>query len=139
MSIKEIADPSEGRVVVAQIHNGCCALWLLKLYATDSGQLNLFSQFNPGGQGQDFVNTPKTELFPIDSNYQLDTPFEFEILADNGRISTKFNGVDVGAMDIDIETCYFKIGAYSQNARGDLPDDRVSHVALFNLDVTHSS
>ncbi|KAL3899401.1 MAG: hypothetical protein SGCHY_002073 [Lobulomycetales sp.] len=142
MNIRETADPRWGKVIVAQIHNGCCAVWLLKLHPSRLGRVSplvLFSQFNPAGFGAGYNGTPSTEFFTIDPDYRLDTPFDFEVIAENGRVSTIYNGVHVGTVPVNISTCYFKIGTYSGNLRGDVPDDRVSHVQISRLNITHSN
>ncbi|MEJ3747545.1 polysaccharide lyase family 7 protein [Actinomycetes bacterium KLBMP 9797] len=86
-----------------------------------------------------FVEHDGDNLGDLDPAYVLGTPFDAEIVAENGRITVSYNGAE--KVDAAIKTTgnYFKAGCYTQSNtdQGDEPD-AYGETVIHRLNVTHS-
>ncbi|GAA0922774.1 polysaccharide lyase family 7 protein [Pseudonocardia zijingensis] len=110
-------------VVAAQIHDAENDVLMVRLEDT-----HLFVEY-ADGEGE----------FTLDDDYQLGTPYDLRITAQDGRVQVAYNGEVKGDVALAGEGWYFKAGTYTQSnpERGDAPD-AAGEVVIYALDVTHT-
>ena len=111
------------QVVVAQVHDAEDDVLMIRL----------------NGPRQLFVEHDGDNLGDLDADYVLGTPFDAEIVAENGRIAVFYNGVEKVDTAISSSGDYFKAGCYTQSntSKGDEPD-AYGETVIYRLNVTHS-
>ena len=84
-----------------------------------------------------FIRRDKLPKITLDSDYQLGTPFSFEIHSGHGNVLVFYEGKKVLTWEIQADTCYYKSGCYIQSnpERGDSPE-ALGEVHIFKLSLS---
>jgi len=75
----------------------------------------------------------------LDTDYYLDTEYDFRITMEEGYISVHIDGSEVFGRQLDTsgDTSYFKVGNYLQSVKGASYTGSYGLVGIKNLSVSH--
>jgi hypothetical protein len=114
--------PVKPHVVAAQIHDGSDDVLQIRLEGT-----TLAVQYNDG----------KSQIV-IDPDYQLGTPYDLRIAAEDSRVVVFYNGEQAAELPLHGSSWYFKVGAYTQSnpEKGD-ESGAAGEVVVYDLALNH--
>jgi alginate lyase len=114
--------PVKPHVVAAQIHDGKDDVLQIRLE-----DKTLAVQYNDGN-----------DQVVIDPDYQLGTPYDLRIVAEDGRVVVFYNGKQAAELPLNGSSWYYKVGAYTQSnpAKGDKAG-AAGEVVVYDLAIDH--
>ena len=116
--------PSKPELVTAQIHGGDDDIMQIRLEGR-----HLMVQYDDGAK-----------QVTLDSDYQLGTPYDIEIVAAENSVQVGYNGEQKADLPLSGSTWYFKAGAYVQSnpSKGDARP-AAGQVIIYSLEVDHTT
>jgi hypothetical protein len=114
--------PVKPHVVAAQIHDGKDDVLQIRLEDT-----TLAVQYNDGN-----------DQIVIDPDYQLGTPYDLQIVAEDGRVAIFYNGEQAAELPLNGSGWYYKVGCYTQSnpEKGDKAG-AAGEVVVYDLAIDH--